>query len=126
MQASRFRTPLFPCGVGTVVANVVSTVAFRGLFPSLGSLKETKIFLPHPLVKTQYCGGLRDREVAYSTSDRQGSNFESCVWKAVSSHSSHHPQEVLLAQLSLYVHKSVGFSENQQCFSFLNVTRRSR
>ena len=34
-------------------------------------------------------------------SDRQGSTFESCVWKAVSSHSSHHPQEVLLAQLSL-------------------------
>ena len=32
----------------------------------------------------------------------QGSNFESCVWKTVSSH---HPQEVLLAQFSLYVHK---------------------
>ena len=36
---------------------------------------------------------------------RQGSNFESCVWRAVSSQSSHHPQEVLLAQFSLYVHK---------------------
>ena len=34
-----------------------------------------------------------------------GSNFESCVWRAVSSQSSHHPQEVLLAQFSLYVHK---------------------
>ena len=36
--------------------------------------------------------------------DRQGSNFESCVWRAVSSH---HPQDVLLAQCSLYyyVHK---------------------
>ena len=32
-------------------------------------------------------------------------NFESCVWRDVSSHSSHHPQEVLLAQFSLYVHK---------------------
>ena len=31
---------------------------------------------------------LRDREVAYS--DLQGSNFESCVWRAVSSRSSHH------------------------------------
>ena len=41
-----------------------------------------------------------------SSSDLQGSNFESCVWRAVSSHSSHHPQEVLLAQLSLYVHKN--------------------
>ena len=40
-----------------------------------------------------------------STSDRQGSNFASCVWKTVSSQSSHHPQEVLLAQFSLYVHK---------------------
>ena len=37
--------------------------------------------------------------------DRQGSNFESCVWRTVSSQSSHHPQEVLLAQFSLYVHK---------------------
>ena len=40
-----------------------------------------------------------------SASDRQGSNFESCVWRTVSSQSSHHPQEVLLAQFSLYVHK---------------------
>ena len=46
--------------------------------------------------------GLRDREVACSASDLQGLNFESCVWRAVSSH---HPQEVLLAQCSLYVHK---------------------
>ena len=38
-------------------------------------------------------------------SDRQGSNFESCVWRTVSSQSSHHPHEVLLAQFSLYVHK---------------------
>ena len=43
--------------------------------------------------------------VACSASDRQGSNFESCVSRAVSSQSSHHPQEVLLAQFSLYVHK---------------------
>ena len=50
-------------------------------------------------------GSLRDREVACSASYRQGSNFESCVWRTVSSHSSHHPQEVLLAQFSLYVHK---------------------
>ena len=49
---------------------------------------------------------LRDREIACSTSDRQGSNFEFCVWRAVSSHSSHHPpQEVRLARFSLYVHK---------------------
>ena len=66
---------------------------------------ETKLFLPHPRVKVSIVGSLRDREVACSASDRQGSNFESCVWRTVSSQSSHHPQEVLLAQFSLYVHK---------------------
>ena len=49
---------------------------------------------------------LRDREVACSASDLQGFNCGSCVWRAVSSHSPHHPQEVLLAQFSLYVHNS--------------------
>ena len=88
---------------------VVSTAAFharvRGSVPGLGGLKETKLFLPHPRVKVSIVGSLRDREVACSASDRQGSNFESCVWRTVSAQSSHHPQEVLLAQFSLYVHK---------------------
>ena len=88
---------------------MVSTAAFharvRGSVPGLGGLKETKMFLPHPRVKLSIVGSLRDREVACSASDRQGSNFESCVWRTVSSQSSHHPQEVLLAQFSLYVHK---------------------
>ena len=73
--------------------------------PGLGGFKETKMFLPHSRVKVSIVGSLRDREVACSASDRQGSNFESCVWRTVSSHSSHYPQEVLLAQFSLYVHK---------------------
>ena len=88
---------------------MVSTAAFharvRGSVPDLGGLKETRFFLPHPRVKVSIVGSLRDREVACSASDRQGSNFESCVWRTVSSQSSHHPQEVLLAQFSLYVHK---------------------
>ena len=88
---------------------VVSTTAFharvRGSVPGLGGLKETNMFLPHPRVKVSIVGSLRDREVACSASDRQGSNVESCVWRTVSSQSSHHPQEVLLAQFSLYVHK---------------------
>ena len=88
---------------------VVSTAAFhatvRGSVPGLGALKETKMFLLHPCVKLSIVGSLCDREVACLTSDRQGSNFESCVWKTVSSHSSHHPQEVLLAQFSLDVHE---------------------
>ena len=88
---------------------VVSTAAFharvQGSVPGLGGLKETKMFLPHPRVKVSIVGSLRDREVACSASDRQGSNFESCVWRTVSSQSSYHPQEVLLAQFSPYVHK---------------------
>ena len=88
---------------------MVSTAAFharvRGSVPGLGGLKETKMFLPHPRVKVSIVGSPRDREVACSASDRQGSNFESCVCMTVSSQSSHHPQEVLLAQFSLYVHK---------------------
>ena len=83
---------------------MVSTAVFharvRGSVPGLGGLKETKLFLPHPRVKVSIVGSLRDREVACSASDRQGSNFESCVWRT-----SHHPQEVLLAQFSLYVHE---------------------
>ena len=63
------------------------------------------MFLPHPRVKVSIVGSLRDREVTCSASDRQDSNFESCVWRTVSSQSSYHPQEVLLAQFSLYVHK---------------------
>ena len=64
---------------------VVSTAAFharvRGSVPGLGGLKETKMFLLHPRVKVSIVGSLRDGEVACSASDRQGSNFESCVWR---------------------------------------------
>ena len=88
---------------------MVSTAAFharvRGSVPGLGGLKKTEMFLPHPLVKLSIVGSLCYREVACSASDRQGANFESCVWRTVSSHSPHHPHEVLLAQFSLYVHK---------------------
>ena len=98
----------FRRGLGPRV--VVSTAAFHarvlGSFPCLGGLKETKMFLPHPLVKLSIVVSLRDLEVACLASDLQGLNFESCVWRVVSSHSSHHPQEVLLVQFSLYVHKS--------------------
>ena len=69
---------------------VVSTAAFhvrvRSSFPGFGGLKETKMFLPQPLVKLSIVGILRDREVECSASHCQCSNFESCVWRAVSSH----------------------------------------
>ena len=89
------------------------------------------MFLPHPRVKVSIVGSLRDREVACSASDRQGSNFESCVWRTVSSQSSHHPQEVLLAQFSLYVHKgglkpdSFHFHDRDSAFSTSARTKMS-
>ena len=96
-----------PCGGPRVVVSTAAVHArFPGSFPGLGGLKKTQMFLPHPLVKLSIVVSLRDREVACSASDRQGSNFESWVLRTVSSHSSHHPQKVLLAQFSLYVHKS--------------------
>ena len=76
------------------------------------------MFLPHPRVKVSIAGSLRDREVACSASDRQGSNFEPCVWRTVSSQSSHDPQEVLLAQFSLYVHKG---GLNPDSFHFISL-----
>ena len=106
---------------------VVSTAAFyarvRGSVPALGGLKETKMFPPHPRVKLGIVGSLRDREVACSASDRQGSKFESCVWRTVSSPSSHHPQEVLLAQFTLCVHKG-GLKPDS--FHFLSLVKTMR
>ena len=88
---------------------VVSTAGFHarvgGSVPGIGGLKETKNVSSPSSCESQYCGEPRDREIACSASDRQGSNFESCVWRTVSSQSSHNPQEILLAQFSLYVHK---------------------
>ena len=89
-------------GPRVVVSTTVFHARVRGSVPGLGGLKETKMFLPHPCVKVSIVGSLRDREVACSTSDRQGPNFESCVWRTVSFP---HPQEVLLAQFGLHVHK---------------------
>ena len=51
-----------------------------------------------------------------SASDLEGLNFKFCFWRAASSHSSHHLQ-VLLAQFSLYVHKS-GQKPDSFHFSF--------
>ena len=75
------------------------------------------MFLPHPRVKVSNVGSLRDREVACLASDRQGSNFEFCVGRTVSSQSSHHPQEVILAQLSLYVHRGGLKPDSFHCIS---------
>ena len=108
INLSEYLPVKLPVEMGGCPRVVASTAAFharvRRSVPGLGGLEGTKMFLPHPRVKLSIVGSLRDREVACSASDRQGSNFEYCVWSTVSSHSSH-PQEVLLAQFSLYVHK---------------------
>ena len=85
-----------------VISNAAFHARARSSVLGPGGLKETKMFLPHQRVKLSIVGSLCDREVACSDSDRQGSHFESFVWRTVSSH---HPQEVFLAQFSLYVHK---------------------
>ena len=61
MHASRFRTPLFPWGVGGGPMVVVSTAAFharvRGSFPGYGGLKETKkCFFPIHVCKSVLWG----------------------------------------------------------------------
>ena len=107
---------------------VVSTAAFharaRGSVPGLGGLKETKMFLPHPRVKVSIVGSLRDREDSVLGLRPPGLEFESCVWRTVSSQSSHHPQEVLLAQFSLYVHKG-GLKPDSFYFFRYNIPRLS-
>ena len=122
INATSKKTLFFFCLRGGGPRVVVSTAAFyarvRGSVPGLGGFKETKMFLPHPRVKVSFVGSLRDREVACSASDRQGSNFESCVWRTVSSH---HPQEVLLAQFSLYVHKGGLKPDSFHFFFCLNL-----
>ena len=84
------------------------------------------MFLPHPQVKLSIVGSLRDREVACSASDLQGSNFESCVLRTVPSHSSHHSQEVILAQFSLCVHKGGLKPDSFHFISFKTQSQSSR
>ena len=88
------------------------------IFPGGGisNFKEMKCFFPAHLQRFNIVGSLRDR--ACSISNRQGSDFEFCVWRAVPSHSSHHPQEVILVQFSLYVHKD-GLKPHSFYFIFL-------
>ena len=66
----RVKTKLPPGIIGWGPRVVVSTAAFharvRGSFPGPGGMKETKMFLPHLLVKLSIVGSLRDREVACS------------------------------------------------------------
>ena len=62
-------------GPRLVVSNAAFHARVRDSFSGLGGLKETKMFLPHPLVKISIVESLRNREVACSASDQQGWNF---------------------------------------------------
>ena len=68
-------------------------------------VSKNKMFPPCSIVKIEYYGHPtwpRDNVLGRRPTEL---NFKSCVWRAVSPHSYHHPQEVLLAQFSLYVNK---------------------
>ena len=82
-------------------------VGDRGFESRSGIRVSNKSNVPSMLARKESIlwGNFLDREVASLDSDRQGSNFESCIWRAVSSPSSPHPQEVLLDQFGLYVNK---------------------
>ena len=67
--------------------------------------QRNKMFLPRSLVKNQYC-----EEPPWPWSSElglrpPGFEFRIMCLDGMLSHSSHHPHDVLLAQLSLYVHK---------------------
>ena len=96
-------------GAGAVVETAcLESRRWRCSNPTM-AFKETKCFLYAHSGRFKILGSLRDREVACSTSDRRGSNFVSCVRRTVSSHSSYHPQGVLLAQFSLYICAQIPF-----------------
>ena len=116
--------PIFELGgaLGSWLAPLPFTPEFGVWFPVSAVWKKQKMFLPHPRVKVSIVGSLRDREVACSASDRQGSNFESCISRTVSSQS-YHLQGVLLAQFSLYVHKG-GLKPDSFYFIFQSSSLR--
>ena len=77
----------FPARVSILIDSFIHfhSIEDRGLEPHSGLQVSKKQNVSSPLT----CK-------ACSASDRRGSNSEPCVWGAVSSHSSHLPQDVLL------------------------------
>ena len=62
-------------GYGVVVSTAAFHAKARGSFPGFGSLKGTKLFLLHRLVKLSIEKSVRDREVACSASRPPGFEF---------------------------------------------------
>ena len=94
----------FTCAV--VKAAYLESRRLRVSNPTLAfKFKRNKLFLPHSLSKIQYYG--EHPWPRGSVLGRQGSNFESCVWRAVSSHSSFIISRFSCPSLAYnYVHKS--------------------
>ena len=90
-------------GPRVVVSTAALHVKVRSSVPGLGGLKKNKNVSSPSTCTAQYCG-----EPPWTRGSVLGlrpPGLEFCVWRAVSSHSSHHPQDILLAKFSLYVHK---------------------
>ena len=117
--------PCFRCLFGGSRV-VVSTAAFRARVRGSRSRRfERSKNVSSPSTRKSIVESLCDREVACSAPGRQCSNFEFCVWRAMSSHSSHHTQEVLLAQFNLYYVHKVGL-KSHSFFLFLSVGAQCR
>ena len=94
--------PYFPAKVGrwpwcSGYSCLLGKTEMAGPNPTLAfNFQRNKMFLS--CSRFHIVESLCDREVAFSAS-----YFKFCVWRAVSSHSSHYLQEVLLAKFSLHV-----------------------
>ena len=110
-------------GVWGVVGAVIKAARLESQRLTL-KFQRKRMFLSRSLVKIQYCG---------KPPRPRGSVLEfQILCLTVSSYSSHHPQDVLLAQFSLYVHKGgikkrlFRFILLLQPFSLKSVTARSK
>ena len=79
LESQKLRVRTYTAGYNVLC--VVQTLLWH-----LG-FQETKCFFPAHSLRFSIVGSLCDWEVACSASDHLGSNFESCVWRVVSSHS---------------------------------------
>ena len=111
---SCFKLELWPCSRLTYAS---CQIRFQNIISTYGHLNA---IMRHSR-SANIVGSLCDQNVASSVSDSQGSNFESCDWRAVSSHSSHHSQDVLLAQFSRSVHKGWLKPHSFQLISFVGL-----
>ena len=84
---------------------VVKTVGERGFEPhSAFKFQRYNMFLPRSLINIQYCGEARGSVLCLIPPWLE---FRILCLQGCVIHSSHYPQEVVLVQFSLYVHKGV-------------------